>query len=39
MEEAILKIREVANFSNIVGVLAFAIFVNYYDSLFGIKVF
>lgn len=39
MEEAVLQIREGDGLTNIVAVIAFVIFINWYDSLFGVKAF
>jgi hypothetical protein len=38
MEEAILQLRG-GELSDIVGVIAFVIFINWYDSLFGVEAF
>ncbi len=39
MEEAVLQIRGGDGLTDIVGILAFIIFINWYDSLFGVKAF
>lgn len=39
MEEAILKLRGGDGLTDVVAVIAFVIFVNFYDSLFGVKAF
>ena len=39
MEEAILKIRGGDRFTDVVGVIAFVIFVNWYNSSFSVKAF
>jgi hypothetical protein len=38
MEEAVLQLRG-GELSDIVGVIAFVIFINWYDSLFGVEAF
>lgn len=39
MEEAILQIRGGDGLTDVVGVIAFVIFINWYDSLFGVEAF
>lgn len=39
MEEAILQLRGGDRLTDVVAVIAFVIFVNFYDSLFGVKAF
>lgn len=39
MEEAVLQLRGGSELSDIVGVIAFVIFINWYDSLFGVEAF
>jgi hypothetical protein len=39
MEEAILQLRGGDGLTDVVAVIAFVIFVNFYDSLFGVKGF
>jgi hypothetical protein len=39
MEEAILQLRGGDGLTDVVAVIAFVIFVNFYDSLFGVKAF
>lgn len=39
MEEAVLQLRGSDGLINVVGILAFVIFINWYDSLFGVKAF
>ena len=40
MEKAVLQLRGGANeFTELVAVIAFVVFVNWYDSLFGVKAF
>jgi len=39
MEEAVLQLRGGDGLTDIVTVIAFVIFVNWYDSLFGVKAF
>ena len=39
MEEAILQIRGGDGLTDIVAVIAFVIFINWYDSLFGVEAF
>jgi hypothetical protein len=39
MEEAVLQLRGGDGLTDVVGILAFVIFINWYDSLFGVKAF
>ena len=39
MEEAILQIRGGDGLTDVVGIIAFVIFVNWYNSLFGVEAF
>ena len=39
MEEAVLVLRGGDGLTDVVGILAFVIFINWYDSLFGVKAF
>ena len=39
MEEAILQLRGGDGLTDVIAVFAFVIFVNWYDSLFGVKAF
>jgi len=39
MEEAVLQLRGGDGLTAVVGILAFVIFINWYDSLFGVKAF
>ncbi len=39
MEEAVLELRGGDGLTDVVGILAFVIFINWYDSLFGVKAF
>ena len=39
MEEAILQLRGGDELTDVVAVIAFVIFINWYDSLFGVKAF
>lgn len=39
MEEAVLLLRGGDGLTDVVGILAFVIFINWYDSLFGVKAF
>ncbi len=39
MEEAVLKLSGGDGLTDVVGIIAFVIFINWYDSLFGVKAF
>ena len=39
MEEAVLQLRGGDELIDVVGVIAFVIFINWYDSLFGVEAF
>ena len=39
MEEAVLRLRGGDGLSDIVGIITFVIFINWYDSLFGVEAF
>ncbi len=39
MEEAVLELRGGDGLTDVVAILAFIIFINWYDSLFGVKAF
>ena len=39
MEEAVLQLRGGDGLTDVVGVIAFVIFINWYDSLFGVEAF
>jgi hypothetical protein len=39
MEEAVLQLRGGSGLTDVVGILAFVIFINWYDSLFGVEAF
>ena len=39
MEEAVLRLRGGDGLTDVVAVLAFVIFMNWYDSLFGVEAF
>jgi hypothetical protein len=39
MEEAVLQLRGGSGLTDVVGVIAFVIFINWYDSLFGVEAF
>jgi len=39
MEEAVLQLRGGDGLTDVVGILAFVIFINWYDSFFGVEAF
>ena len=39
MGEVVLQLRGDDGFNDAVGIIAFVIFVNWYDSLFGVQAF
>lgn len=39
MEEAVLQLRGGDGLTDVIAVIAFVIFINWYDSLFGVKAF